>query len=420
MNVTKRYTPPVSCNGSRVDETVQKDCGYCVSTTGSNKFFHILFHDTNGVIDTSDGGHTKLAYHQDRVIIPYNDAMFIEHELERVVGFGDTSAIYYIKETTGSTYAKVDRSNRNLNESSLTWVSDRDSATQFVITNDGLLLQESGNVPKRGTNSWMKMLKTQGNTVMTQPLTTPLLPTGTSYDNSKKQLSQVLGPIRLVYVHVNASSSSQYRIDNDINAAAVVTKNGSNTLFTSSPELDTRCIDDGHTYFAPHPSDQYLKAFGKEIFDTGVITDNQQTDTITSAISRRLSALPYANSDIFGLEYDVDLNAYYLYYMASDSMPKFYLTGRRGDIACFKNTKTNEARLAIDEISNLPLVRGSFNGSEVWKQVKGYKIKFKEHNSYLDAHNGNGHAFSMSKNPFLPYFVIISLNDGQMYPSKLA
>jgi hypothetical protein len=242
MNVTKVYSPN-NCIGSRANETVTKNCGYCVSTTGRNKFFHILFHDTNDVIDTSGisdwnntliyqfrflvsgdiagyqmnvgktpydmnnlgeyhkefvtfelakcyqcnrdkvlqviltkhggqvksytngdlylfGGHTKLAYHQHRVIIPYNDVMFIEHELERVVGFGDTSAIYYIKETTGSTYAKVDRSNSNLNESSLTWVSDRDSATQFVITNDGLLLQESRNVLKQGPNSWMKMLKT--------------------------------------------------------------------------------------------------------------------------------------------------------------------------------------------------------------------------------------------------------------------
>jgi hypothetical protein len=251
-------------------------------------------------------------------------------------------------------------------------------------------------------------------------MSSPAVPSPAPSPPQRRPLSQVTGPIRLVYVHVNASSS---KTDNDINAAAVVTKNGSDTLFTNppSPQLAaTRCIDDGHEKFAPHPSYQYLKAFGKEIFDTGVITDNQQTDTITSAISRRLSALPYANSDIFGLEYEAADNYYYLYYRASALMPKFYLTGRRGDIVCFKNNKTNEARLAIDEISNLPLVRGSFNDREVWKRVKGYKIKFKEHNSYLDAHNGNGHAFSMSKNPFLPYFVIISLNDGQMYPSKLA
>lgn len=243
MNVTKVYSP-VNCTGSRANETVTKNCGYCVSTTGSNKFFHILFHDTNDVINTNSisylrsqfrflvsgdiasyqmhigktpdemealpeyhkefvtfelakcyqcsrdkvlqviltrnggrvksnangdlylhGGGSKLAHHQNRVIIPYNGVMYIEHELERVGGFfGDNShksAIYYIKDTTGSTYAKINRSNRNAEESSLTWVSNRSNATQFVITNNGALLREGfKNKPKSDTgNSWKKMTK---------------------------------------------------------------------------------------------------------------------------------------------------------------------------------------------------------------------------------------------------------------------
>jgi hypothetical protein len=242
MNVTKVYSP-VNCTGSRANETVTKNCGYCVSTTGSNKFFHILFHDTNDVINTNSisdlrsqfrflvsgdiayyqmhigktpnemealpeyhkefvtfelakcyqcsrdkvlqviltrnggkvksnangdlylhGGGSKLAYYQNRVIIPYSGVMYIEHELERVGGFGDNShksAIYYIKDTTGSTYAKINRSNRNAEESSLTWVSNKAAATQFVITNNGALLREGfKNKPKSDTgNSWKKMTK---------------------------------------------------------------------------------------------------------------------------------------------------------------------------------------------------------------------------------------------------------------------
>lgn len=243
MNVTKVYSPN-DCNGSRANETVTKNCGYCVSTTGSSKFFHILFHNTNDVINTNsisdlrsqfrflvcgdqgsllyigktpnemetlpqyhkefvtfeltrcyqcnkdkvlqviltkqggsvksnangnlyiDGGHQKLAYHQDRVVIPYNNVMYIEHELERVGGFGDNthkSAIYYIKNVTNSTYAKVNRGSTN--GSALTWVSSKANATQFVITNNGLLLREGywdgtnrGNQPKRDTgNYWQKM-----------------------------------------------------------------------------------------------------------------------------------------------------------------------------------------------------------------------------------------------------------------------
>lgn len=255
MNVTKVYSPN-NCNGSKANETVTKNCGYCVSTTGGNKFFHILFHDTNDVIDTGSisdwtgtlksqfrflvsgdvasyqmhvgktpnemetlpqyhkefvtfelarcnqcnrdkvlqviltkdtgsvkshsngnlylhGGGNKLAYYQDRVITPYSGVMYIEHELERVGGFGDNShksAIYYIKELTGSTYASVNRSNRNAGESSLSWVSNKVNATQFVITNNGLLLREGywdgtnrGNQRKTSNNnSWRKMTKHLG------------------------------------------------------------------------------------------------------------------------------------------------------------------------------------------------------------------------------------------------------------------
>lgn len=244
MSVTKVYSPN-NCNGSRANETVTKNCGYCVSTTGSNKFFHILFHDTNDIINTSGisdwtgalksqfrflvsgdiasyqmhvgktpneiealseyhkefvtfelakcyqctrdkvlqviltrdggrvksnangdlylhGGGRKLAYHGNRVIISYNSVMYIEHELERVGGFGDNShksAIYFIKDVTNSTYAKVNRSNRNADQSALTWVSNKAVATQFVITNNGALLREGfKNKPKRDTgNSWKKM-----------------------------------------------------------------------------------------------------------------------------------------------------------------------------------------------------------------------------------------------------------------------
>ena len=230
----------------------------------------------------------------------------------------------------------------------------------------------------------------------------------------RKPLSQVTGPIRLISVRVNALPTPN--TDDNVRAAALITRNGSNTLFNND---QISCINDQHSFSGYFTSEQYLKDFGKEMFDTGVTTGSQQTDTITSAISTRLNALPYANSDIFGLEYDSAQNDYYLYYRMNASMPKFYLTGiAMSDQVCFKKTKTNEARLQIDEMAWLPTIRGEFNNTQVWKKLKGYKIKFKHNNLYLDAFNANNHAFSMRQYPFSPYFIIVSLDDGQMYPSK--
>jgi hypothetical protein len=496
MNVTKMYTPD-NCKGSKADETVTKDCGYCVSTTGSNKFFHILFHDTNDVIDTrgiSDwkrtlksqfrflvsgdiagyqmnvgktpyemetlsqyhkefvtfeleqcyqctgdkviqviltkdrgsvkshsngdlylhGGGSKLAHHQNRVIIPYNGVMYVEHELERVIGFGDNShksAIYYIKETKGSTYAKVDRSNSNPNESSLTWVSYRASATQFVITNDGLLLQESGNVPKLGTNSWMKMLKTQGNTVMTQPHTTPLPPTGTSYVNSKP-LSNVSGPIKLISVHVNA--------DTKVSAKALVGSQEASYHFTQSlldTMLDTRCINDEHEWdWSPRGTynPNGMIDFGIEIANTGIInqTPDRRSDIIPNDIRARLNALPRAGIEKFKLEYDLSENAYYLYYDAGVDNSIFYLT-MKNMIACFTKQKTRNALILLETVT-----LDTLSIREQPARIKAYKIKFKTSGLYLSGNSSRNNPFSVSISPFSPHFIIISLNDGVMYPSK--
>ena len=82
--------------------------------------------------------------------------------------------------------------------------------------------------------------------------------------------------------------------------------------------------------------------------------------------------------------------------------------------ACFTKQKTINALILLEETVTLDTF--SIRREQPVK-IKAYKIKFKTSELYLSK-TSNNNPLTVSFSPFIPHFIIISLDDGVMYPSK--